>query len=306
MAAGSKVTIFKPKIKVAPTSTVLPANSVAYGASWPTGWTDVPNTEEGALVTVTNPMDDISSDENNVIAVVPTGESAVNISFTSITPEINLLKYLAQFGEQIVTGTFEIQTLTVVGSATGGTTVVTLYDSTGAARAYNVALANSDTNSAVATKISTAINADTGRQWDAVPSSGVVTLTAKYYQDAPQATATITGTGLTSITGATTTPGVAGYRRNYVDPLGKTFMIGVEGTYGNDSLFAFGGMVRAFGYEVQQTEDVEMAFRRTGEDSVLKLAANVRCLKTVVSSNQIASTGITSTDDRFDMFSIPG
>lgn len=305
MAAGQKVTIFKPTIKVAPVGTALPANSLAAGLSW-TGWTDVPNTEEGALITVTNPTDDIMSDENNIISVVPSGEGAVNFSFVSVTPEVNLMKYLAQFGEQIVAGTFEIQTLTVAGTVTGTSTiVVSLYDSTGIARTYNVALAASDASTAVATKIAAAINADTSRQWDAVASTSVVTLTSKFYANAPQATST-TVAGITSITGATTTPGVEGYRRHFVDPKGKTFMIGVEGTYGNDSLYAYGGMVRAFGYEVQQTEDVEMSFRRTGEDAVLKLAANVRALKTVVSSAQIASTGITSTDDRFDMFSIPG
>jgi hypothetical protein len=45
--------------------------------------------------------------------------------------------------------------------------------------------------------------------------------------------------------------------------------------------------------------------RRTGEDAVMRLGASVRCLATTVTSTQKASTGITQTDPRFDIFIVP-
>lgn len=95
------------------------------------------------------------------------------------------------------------------------------------------------------------------------------------------------------------------YQRYALTPEGKQFMIGIEGTFGEGSLTEEGGFVRAFGYKVEQTEEVDINMRRTGEDAVMRLGASVRCLATTVTSTQKASTGITQTDSRFDLFIVP-
>lgn len=303
--AGGKVTILRPIIRVAPVGSKLPANTVPAGGAWPAAWVQVENTEEGALITASVPKEDINSDENGTIAVVPEGADQINISFQSKTPEMSLIKYLSQLKEETVAGTYEVQTITATGAADagGGTANVTLYQLNGQAKVYEVTLAALDTTSQVATKIAAAINADADRQWQASASSAIVTLTAKHYFDATQCTFTDVDSGVTATT-ATTTPGVFGYRRFSLDKQGRTFMIGIEGTYEDDTLFDAGGMVRAFGYEVEQTEDSELSFRTRGADAAMSPVATVRCRKTNVSSTQLVATGITSTDDRFDIFAI--
>ncbi len=95
------------------------------------------------------------------------------------------------------------------------------------------------------------------------------------------------------------------YKRFALTPEGKQFMIGIEGTFSQGSLTEHGGFVRAFGYKVEQTDEVEINLRRTGEDAVMRLGAEVRCLNTTVAATQIADTGITATDERFDIFIVP-
>lgn len=204
--AGTQITVFRPRIFVADVGSVLPALSLALGGEWPSAWKRVPHTEEGAVITPSAPKDDIVSDEaGGPIAVVPAGGAEINISFTAITPDLDLFAWLSSFKR------------TNVAAVTAGTVA---------------------------------------------PAFTQLNLT----------------------------------------PEGRQFMIGIEGEVQEGGLLANGGFVRAFGYKVEQTDEVEINMRRTGEDSALRVAANVRCLNTTLQSSQLTSTGITSPDSRFDMF----
>jgi hypothetical protein len=191
------------------TPVVLPALSLALGANWPTGWKQIPHTEEGAVITPSAPKDDIVSDEaGGPIAVVPAGGAEINISFTAITPDLDLFTWLSSFKD---------------------TTRVAV---TGA---------------------------------NAAPAHTQLSLSAE----------------------------------------GRQFMIGIEGEVQAGGLLANGGLVRAFGYRVEQTDEVEINMRRTGEDAALRTAASVRCLNTTLAASQYpASTGIIAPDSRFDIFVI--
>jgi hypothetical protein len=189
--------------------------SAAYGADWSdasigdTDWTLVPHTEEGAVISPSAPKDDITSDEaGGAIGVVPAGGAEITISFTPLTPDLDLFTYLSSLQK------------------------------------------------------SQEVAAD-------VPTSSPA------------------------------------YKRYSLTPEGKQFMIGIEGTFDSGSLTEFGGLVRAFGYKVEQTDEVEINMRRTGEDAVMRLGAEVRCLSTTVAASQLTATGITQTDQRFDFFVIP-
>lgn len=208
MAAGEQITVFKPRIFVADVGTVLPAMSLAYNGVWPTGWKQLAHTEEGAVITPSAPKDDIPSDESGgTIAVVPAGGAEINISFTLLTPDLDIFSWLSSMSNTLVAA--------VVGP-----------------------------------------------------------------------------------------PAYPAYRRLALTPEGRQFMIGLEGNVPPGSLLDKGGFVRAFGYKVEQTDEVEINMRRTGEASALRLAANVRCLSTTVTSTQTTNTGIVNPDNRFNMFAV--
>lgn len=95
------------------------------------------------------------------------------------------------------------------------------------------------------------------------------------------------------------------YKRLAVTPEGRQFMFGIEGTFQEGTLTDEGGFVRAFGYKVEQTNDVDINMRRTSDDAVLRLEAEVRCLVTTLSTAQLTGTGINNADERFDMFVVP-
>lgn len=205
MAAGTEVTIFRPKIYVAELGTVLPAMSLALGAAWPSGWKLVPYTEEGAVISPEVPMDDINADEvGGSIKSVPAGGSEINISFTTLTPDLDLFSWLSNFSKTTVAA--------VVGP-----------------------------------------------------------------------------------------PAYPAYTKLAVDVSGKNFMVGIEGEIDDNALVALGGFARAFGYNVRQTEAVEINMRKTGEESAVRLAANLRCQVTTLLSAQLTATGITNPDPRFNM-----
>jgi len=90
------------------------------------------------------------------------------------------------------------------------------------------------------------------------------------------------------------------YKRLSLTPEGRQFRIGIEGTLDPGSLVDDGGFVRAFGYRVEQTEEVEINMRRTGEDAVMRLGAAVRCMTTALDTTE--KNGIGTTDSRFDLF----
>lgn len=108
-----------------------------------------------------------------------------------------------------------------------------------------------------------------------------------------------------AVTNADPTLAYPAYKRLALTPEGKQFMFGVEGTFQEGTLTDKGGFVRAFGYKVEQTNEVDVNMRRTGDDAVVRLEAEVRCLVTTVAAAQTTGTGITQTDQRFDMFVVP-
>lgn len=108
-----------------------------------------------------------------------------------------------------------------------------------------------------------------------------------------------------AVAATTTSPAYPAYKRLALTPEGKQFMFGIEGRFAEGSFTDKGGFVRAFGYKVEQTNEVDVNMRRTGDDAVVRLEAEVRCLVTTVTAAQLANTGITSVDNRFDMFVIP-
>lgn len=108
-----------------------------------------------------------------------------------------------------------------------------------------------------------------------------------------------------AVTNADPTLAYPAFKRLALTPEGKQFMFGVEGYFSEGSFTEKGGFVRAFGYKVEQTNEVDINMRRTGDDAVVRLEAEVRCLVTTVSATQRAGTGIPATDSRFDMFLVP-
>ena len=206
--AGTQITVFRPRILVADVGSTLPALGLALGGNWPAAWKHIPHTEEGAVITPSAPKDDITSDEaGGPIAVVPAGGAEINISFTAITPDLDLFAWLSSFKR----------------------------------------------------------------------------------------------TNVAAVTGP---PAIPAHTQLNLTPEGRQFMIGIEGEVQPGGLLANGGLVRAFGYKVEQTDEVEINMRRTGEDSALRVAANVRCLNTALVASQTTGTGITNADSRFDMFVI--
>lgn len=93
------------------------------------------------------------------------------------------------------------------------------------------------------------------------------------------------------------------FKRLALNVEGRQFMFGIEGTFDEGTLTDKGGFVRAFGYKVEQTNDVDINMRKTTDDAVLSLEAEVRCLVTTVDpTTQLTGTGISQVDQRFDMF----
>lgn len=206
MAAGTEVTIFRPRIFVADIGSVLPAMSLPLGGAWPAAWKLVPYTEEGAVVSPEVPMDDINADEaGGSIKSVPAGGSEINISFTTLTPDLDLFSWLSNFDQTTVAA--------VVGP-----------------------------------------------------------------------------------------PEYPAYKKLNVNVTGKNFMVGIEGEIDDNALVTNGGFARAFGYNVRQTEAVEINMRKTGEESAVRLAANLRCQVTTLQASQLTATGISDPDPRFNLF----
>lgn len=100
--AGQEYTILEPKVYVAPTGSVLPALTLAYGAAWPAGWIQVVNTTEGAQITPSAPQEQISSDERSSLGMVSDNSDSIMIAFTSMTPDMDLMAYLSNFDKEEV------------------------------------------------------------------------------------------------------------------------------------------------------------------------------------------------------------
>ncbi len=111
--AGKNYTIFKQRIAVAPVGTPLVPLDDALGAALPTGWEEVENTEEGAMITFSVPKDDVDSDENGNIGLVAEGGDSITIAFTPMTPSMDLAAWLSGLKRSTVTGSGTGATMTV-------------------------------------------------------------------------------------------------------------------------------------------------------------------------------------------------
>jgi hypothetical protein len=300
MAAGDTYTIFRQRIFIATLGTALPSSDTPFGGTW-TGWTQVKNTEEGAVISTSVPKEDIDSDENSGLGVVPEGGDQINISFTSMTPDMDLVEYLAQLTKEEVAGTAEVQTLTVTAPATSdGNVTVTL---NGVAYTVGVTSASEGTTANLATRLRSSANYSPSLSgWNLSGSGSSVIFTSTTAE--PKLGAFSLGAGGTGAAGtfAETTPGEYGYKRFSLDREGRQFMIGIEGKFDENSLYADSGFVRAFGYKVEQTDEVELEFRTKGADAILKPAASVRCLRTQLDPDQLTDSGISEVDERWDLF----
>ena len=109
---------------------------------------------------------------------------------------------------QTTAGVAEVQTLTPNGSSSAGTFTVTFDGATTGALAHNITAGDLDT--AIEALSSTLIADSVAVAGAGFNTGGAFTITFKYGGDVPQITATPTGmTGVTTLTGATSTPGVA-------------------------------------------------------------------------------------------------
>lgn len=98
------------------------------------------------------------------------------------------------------------------------------------------------------------------------------------------------------------------YDQYEINKNGRQFMFGVEGQFEAGALTDGGGIVRAFGYRVEQTDDTEIRLASKGADAAFRPAANVRCLPAGASfdtTTQLQATGITAIDERFNLFVVP-
>lgn len=100
--AGQTYTIMRQRVYIAPLGTPLPGMDIAYGGAWPSGWVRVPNTDEGAQITISNSLADITSDENGLLGVVQDDSAEVTIAFTVTTPSMDLVQYIARFDKEAV------------------------------------------------------------------------------------------------------------------------------------------------------------------------------------------------------------
>lgn len=300
---GTEYTIFKPRIFVAAIGSVFPSLGLPLGMDWPSSWFRVRHTTEGCTITPSAGKDDITSDEaGGAIGVVPSGDSDITIGFTPLTPDLDLFSYLSNMQAKSDNAALNEQiTFDLTGSpvATAGSVSIGLNGTL-----QNVAVAAGDTADTVAGKLAAA--SYTGYT---VARTGTVVIFTKGTAGASTIAPSFTngGTGVTLAVGSPSIsrPFTPAHKRFALNPEGRQFMFGVEGEYSPGSLTEFGGVVRAFGYKVEQTNDVAINMRKTTDDAVLRLEAEVRCLTTTVTATQKAGTGMTETDDRFDMFFVP-
>lgn len=302
---GQFITILEPNTFVGellPSPAVLPSRNLPVGDAWPTGWIPVQNTANGVQITPINPHQDVTSDENGVIATLASGADTINLTWQSRTPEERLVKWISGFAKRTTPAQNEQWELTVTAGVTGaGTTLnITLPGST--ATTVTVAAAD-DLPSEVATKI---IGAAYAGWADAAGSTAAKVLFTKDTAGASTGTP-VFDAGTTGVTASflKTRDSFAAFDEFYLDPTeNNEFMVGIEGTFQAGSLRETAGVVRIFAYRVQQTDNPQLAARTTGADGILQPVATVRCLPGDIQPAQLANTGIVTIDPkkRFSWF----
>src|SRR5215210_1255842 len=174
MAAGEVITILEPKIWFSASvgTQVLPdLIDLPYGDPWPSGWSKIPYTVNGAQWTFVNPKQDIPSDEVGILDTVPSGADTVNVTLQSRTPTMDLIQKIAGMFKATAASRTQVEELTFAGTATASANeVITL---PGLAP-VSVAVTNTNTS----TQVATAVRAATFTGWTTGGTGSTVTFTA--------------------------------------------------------------------------------------------------------------------------------
>lgn len=296
---GSFVTVLEPRTYIAPRFTKLPAMSLPLDSAWPTGWIKVQNTANGVQITFVNPHQDVTSDENGVIASLPSGADTINMTWQSRTPEDFLLRSIGGLVKVPTAARPQKETLTITGSATaGGNVSVTLQGITA-----TIAVLTGDTPTVIAGKIRA------GTFPNHVVSGTGADVVFTQITPALVTSAAAFNPGATGATGGFASPATQLYTKAfdelYLDPKASNeFMVGIEGEFAAGTLREEAGIIRVFGYNCQQTDNPQFALRSTGSDGLLQPVATVRCLPGEVTAAMLQDTGITQVDpkNRFSWF----
>lgn len=305
--SGSKPAVLEPKLFVAVRGSVLPSPvDGELGMEWGAQWAWIPYTANGVLITPANPKVGYPTDEAGEIEQFNAGTESVTWNFQARTPTSQLLQWLGGFKRTAHAARGQKQTLTVTtGVTTGGDVTITLEDV-----ATTVSLLANDTPSQVADKIVAAYAGDS--VYDAVIGGSAAEVV--FTQITPHAvTATVAASFDAGATGATATfattdPGFQAYRKAVIrfnlDPtVNNEFMCGIEGKFGDHSLEEQGGVVRSFAYRAQNTENPQVAARKSGADAPIQPVANLRCNPEVLLDTQWKPSGMPAVDEygRWDM-----
>lgn len=308
--SGSKPAVLEPKLFVAVRGSNLP-NPVdgPLGMEWGAQWAWIPYTANGVLITPANPKVGYPTDEAGEIEQFNAGTESVTWNFQARTPTSQLLQWLGGFKRTAHAARKQKQTLTITASATAaGTVTVTLEDV-----ATNVSIALSDTPTQVADKIVAAFASNTvyaATKGDTSAKVVFTQITAHAFTGTTAASYNAGGTGATA-TFATLDPDFQKFRKPVIrfnlDPkVNNEFMCGIEGKFGDHSLEEVGGLVRSFAYRAQNTENPQVAARKSGADAPIQPVANLRCNPEVLLDSQWKPSGMPAVDEygRWDMFFI--
>lgn len=298
--AGQFITVFKPRTYIAPKGTKLPSQYLDLDGAWPVGWIKIRNTANGVQVTPVNPHQDVASDENGVIATLPSGADTVNATWQSRTPEENLLKWIGGFAKREVSGVPEKRKLKFTAPVgTNGSVSIVLNGVL-----FSIAVTTAATTPAA---VATAVAAGTfGTDWTAAVGTGVDNDSVIFTASGTNAISKRDGVysyspGSTGAAGTMTRIQAAApaYDEFYLDPAEPNeFQVGLEGWAPAGTLRDEAVKVRVFMYNVQQTDNPQMHFRSTGSDGLLQPVATVRCLPGDIVPAMLEDTGIQKVDPK--------
>ncbi len=290
MPAGRDIAQLEPFVWFSPHvgTQVLPAPDLPYHSlDMPTGFTRIPYTANGVNYTFVNPQGDIATDEVGTAFTVPTGGHQLNCTYQARTPTLDMIQRYCGLRKTQLSGRAHVQTFTVTtGAAALGTVTVTLNGEN-----FPVTLTGTVplTTDAVATQLRAATYA--GWTTGGTGSSVVFTATAVGRRGGTYAYAA-GGTG-SAATNAVTAIGRAVLDNFRQDPAVKNeFILVVDGHFPANSLRDQAGNCRMVIYNLQQTENPQIAFRTLGTDAVVQPTTTARAQTSTISAAQLAGTGL--------------
>lgn len=245
--AASGVTILTPTIWTGTDNVALPLRGLAMGEDWPAGWKKFQNVADNITIDFQNPQIPIRTKDNGVIAYMPSGEDEISLSAVTHAPEWEHLLWTTGMQSSVAAASAQVTTLTITGTATAGGTMLV---NPGGITPVPIALINTDTASAAATKVA----AGTYPGYTPVANAGVVTFTATAAGVKGTPSVSGTPTGLTAVF-ATTTSGANEVTAGILNKDYRTyFRVGVEGFAAEGGLFDEDHFVRFFGMKVTPAE----------------------------------------------------